>query len=123
MRSSAGFTLLEMLAALAIFALGCSVLLVAFGQAARTLEQVRASDHLSLMARSLIDEQRDQPLQAGERHGVNGAVRWRLLIRNEPSSGASLPMYRLDLQVREGHRALRLSTLVVQSRPVLEARR
>ncbi|WAH56009.1 type II secretion system GspH family protein [Pseudomonas silvicola] len=119
----AGFGLVEMLAALAVFALGCTVLLVAFGQAARTLEQVRASDRLSLVARSLMDDQRGQRLQAGERRGSEGALRWRLQISREPGPATLLPLWRLDLDVSEGRRSLRVSTLAVQAQPALDASR
>lgn len=118
-----GFTLVEMLAALAVFGLGCAVLLVAFGQAARTLAQVRTSDHLSLVARSLIDNQRDQSWAVGEREGTQDGVYWRLRIGREPGGANLLPLLRLDLDVREGNRNLRLSTLAVQGRPPLEAGR
>jgi len=123
MKRAGGFGLVEMLAALAVFALGCTVLLVAFGQAARTLEQVRASDRLSLAARSLMDEQRGQRLQAGERNGRDGALRWRLRVTREPGPATLLPLWRLDLDVREGRRRLRVSTLAVQARPALDASR
>lgn len=122
-RARAGFGLLEMLAALAVFAVGCTVLLVAFGQAARTLEQVRANDHLSLVARSLFDAQRDQPLQVGDRLGAEAGVQWHLRISREPGPANLLPLLRLDLTVREGRRSLRLSTLALQGPLALEAQR
>jgi general secretion pathway protein I len=118
-----GFGLLEMLAALAVFALGCTVLLVAFGQAAHTLEQVRASDHLSLVARSLIDARRDQPWLPGDSQGRTDGVRWRLRVSPEPGAVNLLPLLRIDLQVREGSRSLRLSTLAVQAQVDLDAQR
>jgi len=120
-RASAGFGLLEMLAALVVLALGCTVLMVAFGQAARTLEQVRASDRLSLVARSVMDAQRDQALQPGERTGVEAGVQWRLRVSREPASATLLPLFHLELRVAEGGRTLRLSTLVVQTQPRLAA--
>ena len=47
MKHQAGFTLLEMLAALTLMAVCSSVLLVAFGQSARSLSQVAHSDRLT----------------------------------------------------------------------------
>ncbi len=44
--SQSGFTLLEMLAALTVMAVCSGVLLVAFGQSARSLQQVSHSDRL-----------------------------------------------------------------------------
>lgn len=118
-----GFGLLEMLAALAVFALGCTVLLVAFGQAARTLEQVRASDHLSLVARSLIDARRDQRWLPGDTQGSTDGVQWRLHVSLQPGAASVLPLLRIDLHVREGSRSLRLSTLAVQAQADLDAQR
>jgi general secretion pathway protein I len=116
-RPASGFGLLEMLAALAIFAMGCTVLLVAFGQAARTLDQIRAGDRLSLAIRTVLDEQREQPLQLGVRQGVEGGVDWQVRISREPGSPALLPLFRIQLTVGEAGRELRVSTLVVQSLP------
>ncbi|OCR22097.1 hypothetical protein AFK24_26320 [Pseudomonas syringae] len=120
-RASAGFGLLEMIAALVVLALGSTVLLIAFGQAAHTLEQVRSSDRLSLAARTLIDDQRDQPLQVGERSGTEHGVQWLLQVTREPGPASALPLLRLQLTVAQGGRELRLSTLAVQSAPALSA--
>ncbi|WP_426119035.1 type IV pilus modification PilV family protein [Pseudomonas sp. DSP3-2-2] len=120
--TSAGFGLLEMIAALVVLALGCTVLLVAFGQAARTLEQVWASDRLSLAARTLIDDQRDQPLQVGERSGIEHGVKWHLQVTRESGPAAALPLLRLQLTVAQAGRELRLSTLAVQSSPALSSK-
>ena len=124
----AGFTLLEMLAALTVLALCCSVLLTAFGQSARALQQVQRSDRLSLAARSLIDEFSLGPLTPGHSAGTwDGDLRWTLEVtRQAPGSaaaqaGASMPgnarvaLYQLDLDVFEAHRHTRLSTLQVRS--------
>lgn len=121
--AGSGFALVEMLAALVVCALGCTVMLMAFGQAAQTLAQVRASDRLSLAARSVMEEQRDQLFTAGERRGMNGTVHWRMQIAPQPGPAGPMMLWRLDLRVHEGANTLRLSTLVVQSRPVTEALR
>lgn len=84
----AGFTLLEMLAALAVMAVCCSVLLVAFGQSARSLQQVARSDRLTLAARTLLDQEGAGPLQSGHREGVlNDSVHWQLTILQQPKIG------------------------------------
>jgi general secretion pathway protein I len=112
-----GFGLLEMLAALAVFGLACTILLVAFGQAARTLEQVRASDRLSLQLRSRIDELRDRPLEPGTTRGVEGGMAWHIQVTREPGPASALPLYRLQVTVNEAGRELRAATWVVQSPP------
>jgi general secretion pathway protein I len=50
MKHQSGFTLLEMLAALMLMAICSTVLLVAFGQSARSLSQVNHSDRLTHVA-------------------------------------------------------------------------
>lgn len=117
-RRNGGFTLLEMLAALVLFAVAGSVLLVAFGQSARSLQQARGSDRLSLAARSLMDEQRDTRLLPGVREGrLDDTINWRISVSQQPASASQLPLLRVDLQLREGRQVLELSTLVLQNRP------
>lgn len=110
-----GFGLVEMLAALAVFGVASAVLLVAFGQAARTLEQVRINDRLSLSLRTLFDEQRDRPLAVGVTQGMNGAIAWRSHVTREAAPAQTLPMFRLQISVSQGGRELSGATLVVQS--------
>lgn len=112
-----GFGLLEMLAALAVFGLACTTLLVAFGQAARTLEQVRASDRLSFELRTRVDELRDRPLQPGTQRGVEDGLTWQIEVTREPGPANALALYRLQVTVSQADRELRAATLVVQSPP------
>ena len=115
-RAQRGFTLLEMIAALVLFAIAGSVLLVAYGQSARSLLQVHASDRLSLAARSLVDEQRDTYLKPGTREGTMGqTIAWRMQISQAPGRAGGPPLFKIDLRLRERGRELSLSTLVVQS--------
>lgn len=110
-----GFTLLEMLAALAVLAVCSSVLVVAFGQSARALQQTQRSDRLSLIARSLMDEARSSRLQAGVTEGDRSGAKWRLEVSAAPASQAPLATWRLDLEVSEGTRHVHHSTLQVRS--------
>ncbi len=114
MKLQQGFTLLEMLAALTVLALCSAVLLVAFGQAARSLKQVQASDRLSAAARSILDEEADGPLQPGSRDGTwAGGIRWHLDIRGLPVAANRLRLFHLDVRVHEGQRQARFGTLKV----------
>lgn len=107
-----GFTLLEMLAALVVMAVCSSVLLVAFGQSARSLQQVERTDRLSQAARSVMDDQGMGELQTGNRDGtLDGDIHWALAI-NELTAKAGQPrLMRLDLTVTEGPRSAQFSTL------------
>jgi general secretion pathway protein I len=110
-----GFTLLEMLAALAVLAVCSSVLVMAFGQSARALQQAQRSDRLSLAARSLLDEASESRMQPGRSEGNWGGVRWQLEVSPVPGANGPANAYRLDLSVSDGTRKARYSTLQVRS--------
>jgi general secretion pathway protein I len=110
-----GFTLLEMLAALVVLAVCCTVLLTAFGQSARALQQVQRSDRLSLAAQSLLDELGSGPLHPGRSSGTWDGVQWQLEIRPQSAAVARVAVYRLDLTVTESRRQATYSTLQVRS--------
>lgn len=111
-----GFTLLEMLAALLILALCSTVLVMAFGNSARALQQVQRSDELSLAARSILDEASAGQLQAGSTEGRWSGLPWRLAISALPAGEAPVDVWRLDLRVGQGARQAEYSTLQVRSR-------
>lgn len=111
-----GFTLLEMLAALLILALCSTVLVMAFGNSARALQQAQRSDELSLAARSILDEASAGQLQAGSTEGRWSGLHWRLAISTLPAGEAPVDVWRLDLSVGQGARQAEYSTLQVRSR-------
>ena len=101
MKYQTGFTLLEMLAALTLMAVCSTVLLVAFGQSARSLAQVARSDRLTHAALTVLDQQAAGPLVEGVSQGDFDGIHWQLT-----SSRQQPPIFRLDLTVSEGpHRA------------------
>jgi general secretion pathway protein I len=107
-----GFTLLEMLAALVIMALCSGVLLLAFGQSARALQQVDRADRLSQAARSVLDEQAVGVLAPGQSNGVvDGAIEWAMNVAPLPAASGQPQLLRIELAVREGPHQARFSTL------------
>ena len=107
-----GFTLLEILAALTVMAVCSSVLLVAFGQSARSLQQVSRSDRLSHAARTVFDQEAAGPLHSGTRNGVlDGDINWQLEISQQPTNAGQARLFRLDLTVSEARRKATFSTL------------
>jgi general secretion pathway protein I len=110
-----GFTLLEMLAALAVLAVCSSVLVVAFGQSARALQQAQRSDRLSLAARSLMDEASAGRLQPGRSEGHWSGVKWQMDVSALPRGNAPANAWRLDLEVSDGARRAHYSSLQVRS--------
>jgi prepilin-type N-terminal cleavage/methylation domain-containing protein len=114
---TAGFTLLEMIASLALLAILVTVMLVAFGQGNRSLVQVRDSDRLGQVARSLLDGLVDQRLRAGETRGVvDGDIFWVQRISQLAGEPGQLPIMRIDLQLQGPAAASwHLSSLMVQA--------
>jgi general secretion pathway protein I len=111
-RTQTGFTLLEMLAALTVMAVCSSVLLLAFGQSARSLQQVSRSDRLTQAARTVLDQEGAGALESGTRQGVlDGGVAWLLSIHQQPTRLGQPRVFRLDLNVSEGSRQAHFSTL------------
>ena len=105
-RREQGFTLLEMLAALTLMAVCSSVLLVAFGQSARSLSQVAHSDRLTHAALTLLDQETAGPLTEGTRQGELDGIQWQLTSTRQQSH-----LFRVDLSVREGVHQAHFSTL------------
>ncbi|WP_339438249.1 type II secretion system protein [Pseudomonas sp. EA_15y_Pfl1_P104] len=115
MKHQGGFTLLEMLAALTLMAICSSVLLVAFGQSARSLLQVAHSDRLTHAAISVLDQEAAGPLVSGVRYGDLDGVAWQLRIARQPTRIGQPQLFRLDLSVSEGPRRASFSTLKLRA--------
>ncbi|MCD5984142.1 MULTISPECIES: type II secretion system protein [Pseudomonas] len=109
--SQSGFTLLEMLAALTVMAVCSGVLLVAFGQSARSLQQVSHSDRLSHAARTVFDQESGGPLENGTRKGRVAGIDWSLEIRQVSGGNDQARLFRLDLTLLEHQRRVQFSTL------------
>lgn len=108
-----GFTLIEMLAAMVLLALGLTVLMSALGSVAR--DQVRGEVRISMaqVARSLMAERSLQALQAGSQEGERDGIYWRL----ECTLRDSLPglnLYHLALTLRQGQSKEHFTTLRLQ---------
>jgi general secretion pathway protein I len=109
--AQSGFSLLEMLAALTVMAVCSVVLLVAFAQGARSLQQVSRNDRLSHVARTVIEQEGAGPLESGTRQGVLAGIDWTLDIRQLPGLNGQARLFRLDLRVKEHQREARFTTL------------
>lgn len=115
MKRQCGFTLLEMLAALTLMAICCTVLLVAFGQSARALLHVAHSDRLTHAALSVMDQEGAGPLASGTRQGELDGIVWQLRIARQPGRVGQTHLFRLDLTVSEGPRQAQFSTLKLRT--------
>ncbi|WP_025857790.1 type II secretion system protein [Pseudomonas sp. CHM02] len=106
MKRQAGFTLLEMLAALTLMAVCSTVWLVAFGQSARSLSQVAHSDRLTHAALTIFDQETAGRLSNGISQGELDGIRWQLTSTRQQAH-----VFRLDLTLSEGTHQARFSTL------------
>lgn len=136
-----GFTLLEVLAALALLAIAFAVGLGALGKSAQNAAHAAALDTAVERAQTLLAEQGlTEPLRAGERSGTfDDGTRWTLAVRALPRPAAArddpagealrqggvmmaqasaIQLYQLDVAVHYGAgRVLRLETQRAQAVP------
>jgi len=110
-----GFTLLEMLAAIALLSIGFAIFLNAMGDATRTLTQSNQTTHLALLARSIFDDQARGLLHTGHWEGKLDDTNWQLTSTLLPGQSAA-QLYRLELSLEQGRRQERFITLRVQGK-------
>ncbi|MDR0280524.1 MAG: type II secretion system GspH family protein [Paucimonas sp.] len=112
-RRQGGFTLLELLAATVLMALGLAVLMSALGDAMRYQTSAGIRNHLAQVARSMMAERSLQTLQPGSEEGLREGVHWRLecsLRDRSPGIG----LYHAVLTLRQGKYEGRFVTLRLQ---------
>jgi general secretion pathway protein I len=127
-RRGRGFTLLEMLGAIAVLALGFALLLNALQSSVQLTRHSDDRTHALLWAQSFLDSHfAMQPVRPGVSQGhFDNRYRWRLVVRpwmeagqRSPQSTGSMRLYRLDLTVAWGRDSrpysVHLATLRVAS--------
>ena len=106
-----GFTLLEMLAAIALLVVASTILLGAFAQSSRSLLQVEGSDRHNAAARSLMDDFDLAELAPGQQRGTWQGIDWVLEVALEQAQPRHFDLYRLDLTLSDDTRTSHYSTL------------
>jgi general secretion pathway protein I len=121
---SGGFSLIEVLFALAVVGLALGAAAGVFGNFGMGRGMVDDADHaLALAEDTLAEGGAGSPLVPGERAGRDGRFSWRLAIApvEDAETPDNLRVYRLEAQVawRDGwrERRLALSTLRLAPRP------
>jgi general secretion pathway protein I len=119
-RRQDGFTLIEMLAAMVLLALGLTVLMSALGDAARDQGRGEARSGMAQVARSLMAEHSLQTLQPGTQEGERDGIQWRFEYTLRDSL-QGVGLYHLALTLHQGQREERFSTLRLQRIAQVEA--
>lgn len=80
--AAGGFTLIEIIIAFGVLALGLTLLLGTLSGASRQLRQAGDAGQAALHAQSLLDERADGLLQPGRENGTfeDGRYRWQLAV-------------------------------------------
>ncbi|KAF1051122.1 MAG: hypothetical protein GAK43_02545 [Stenotrophomonas maltophilia] len=109
-RQQAGFTLLELLAAVVLLAVGFFVVFSALGQTSRSLARDENITRMALLAQSLFAEQDDAQLQPGHWQGEEAGVQWQLNCRQVRIS-PPVALFELDLALQSQDRREHFKTL------------
>ena len=93
--AAGGFTLIEIIIAFGVLALGLTLLLGTLSGASRQLRQAGDAGQAALHAQSLLDERADALLQPGRTEGTfeAGRYRWQLVVApwRDPQRGGGAP--------------------------------
>src|SRR5690606_40004625 len=111
--SQRGYTLIEVIVAFALLALGLTLLLGTLSGSTRQVRWSADAGRATLHAQSLLDTVGiSEPLQLGRRTGDfdDGRYRWSLSVTpwqdpalaNLPQASGDLPLYELDMAVQWG---------------------
>lgn len=99
-RAEAGFTLLEILVALAVFSLAALALLKLSGQNAQSAELAASRTYADVVAHNLAVEARVAPVQLGEQAGDQEVAGRRWRWRRSVLATADPQILRVEIEVR-----------------------
>lgn len=99
-RRSAGFTLLEVVVALAIMSIALGVLYRAVGGSARTVGDLSAYSRAVAIGESVLQRRDSVPAGGWNEAGEWAGFRWSVASTPyEPGSGAAVPLHRVQVDV------------------------
>lgn len=124
MKRSAGFTLLELLLALALLAMTLGLMLASSVRASKQVQAASAQNRALMYAENLLDDLGyGTPLQLGKQEGAfaDPRFRWQLVIQTAdqdaalalpmPTASAPMALYQIELRVQWDKQALTWETL------------
>lgn len=112
--TQAGFTLLEILAAIVLLSIGSALFLNSLSNSNRALDNDKQIVYLALFAKSIFEIQTAESLTTGQWHGKDEDTQWQLnstLIPGTPP----IDIYRLELIVERDTRKQKFVTLRAQN--------
>ncbi|MGY2224937.1 type IV pilus modification PilV family protein [Pseudomonas gingeri] len=119
--TQSGFTLLEVLAAVALLSVGFAIFLNTMGYTTRALARDKQTTELALIAKSIFDERTKELIKPGQWEGKTNEVNWKLTSTLMPSK-PPVELYRLELELEQGAQHVHLSTLRAQGTASGQAR-
>ena len=123
---SAGFTLLEVVVALAIMAIALGVLYRAVGGGVRTVGDLSAYSRAVAIGESVLQMRESVPAEGWNEAGQWGGFRWSVASTPyEPGGGAGVPLHRVQVDVAwsDGLRERDLSLVSLRPQQVVRAKR
>lgn len=117
-----GFTLLELLVALAIMGMSLALLYRASGSGARNVADIEAYQRAVMVGQSLLDSRSTVPASGWNAAGADGAYTWRVTSAPYPTNvgGPNVPpLHALEILVEWGapRRELLLRTVKPERKP------
>lgn len=109
----AGFTLLEMLAAMGLLAISFFIVVNSMGQSLHILGNNELKTRMALLARSLIDEHSQGTLRPMILTGRTDDIDWKLSYVQELKKDA-FQLFRLELMLSSGETQERFISLRIQ---------
>lgn len=125
-RRSTGFTLLEVVVALAIMAIALGVLYRAVGGGVRTVGDLSAYSRAAAVGESVLQMRDSVPAEGWNESGQWEGFRWSVASAPyEPGSGAGVPLHRVQVDVAwsDGLRERTFSLISLRPEQVVQPQR
>jgi general secretion pathway protein I len=123
-RRAGGFSLLEVIVAMAIMAMSLGVLYQAGGGALRNVVETGSRTRASALALALLDEQGSVPRRGLSDAGRVGNMEWQRATRLfQPARDGEWALYQIEVSVRWGRNTLTLKSLLPERHSPLESER